>query len=938
MEITMDYKKTLNLPVTDFPMKANLAQREPEQLKQWEESRLYDTTRKLSTGRTRFILHDGPPYANGHIHIGTAMNKILKDFIVRSRQMAGFDAVYVPGWDCHGLPIEHNVEKELGPRKREMSQADIRRHCRLYAEKYIDIQRNEFKRLGVQGDWAVPYLTMNHPYEAVIARECCAFALNGALFRSKKPIYWCCSCQTALAEAEIEYKDETSPSVFVKFPVIGDWSDLLPALAGRQVYVVIWTTTPWTLPANLAIAVHPEFEYVAVGIAGDQVLILAKELVDQCMTAFGIADYRILGPVDPRRMEKRRCRHPFYDRESIIVLGHHVTLEAGSGCVHTAPGHGREDYEVGLQYDLDAYSPVDDQGRFTDSVELFEGQFVFDANADIIRTLQDKGMLLAQTTISHSYPHCWRCKQPVIFRATPQWFISMEQTGLRRKALQAIDQVRWIPHWGRERIYSMIENRPDWCVSRQRAWGVPITVFSCAQCGTTYMTPELMQSIYDLFELRGADAWFESAADELLPKDAACSGCGGTTFKKETDILDVWFDSGVSHAAVLEVRDELNWPADLYLEGTDQHRGWFHSSLLTAVGTRGAAPYRSVLTHGFVVDAEGKKMSKSLGNVIAPAEVIKKYGAEILRLWVSASDYRDDVRISDNILKQLTDAYRRIRNTSRFLLGNLSDFDPAKDAVPYEQMQPIDRYALHNLQELIERARKAYETFDFHIIYHGLYNYCTVDLSAFYLDILKDRLYTSAPAAIERRSAQTALYHIAGSLARLMAPVMVFTAEEIWRCLPGAADTAASIHLSALPEVQTQWRDPELAGQWHFIRQVRADVTKALEEARVQKRIGHSLQAVVTLGVDERTYARLAPYADELRSIFIVSAVQLHRGEIEGGQAGAEIPGIAIRVTPASSEKCERCWVHDPSVGTHEEHPLICNRCYGVLKKLESSS
>ncbi|KJS32176.1 MAG: isoleucine--tRNA ligase [Desulfatitalea sp. BRH_c12] len=929
----MDYKKTLNLPVTDFPMKANLSQREPEQLKHWAERRMYAHTRDLSKGRPRFILHDGPPYANGNIHIGTALNKILKDFIVRSRQMAGFDAVYVPGWDCHGLPIEHNVEKELGSLKKEMNQAEIRQHCRAYAEKFIAIQRNEFKRLGVQGDWDDPYLTMNYPYEAIIAKECCKFALNGGLFRSKKPIYWCCSCQTALAEAEIEYKDESSPSIFVKFPVIDDWSDLLPALAGRQLHVVIWTTTPWTLPANLAIAVHPEFEYVAVESADGQVLVLAKELVDQCMAAFAITDYTVLGAIDPQGMEKRRCRHPLYDRESIIVLGRHVTLEAGSGCVHTAPGHGREDYEVGLQYGLDAYSPVDDQGRFTDEVENFNGQFVFKANAGIIQTLEQKGLLLAQAKISHSYPHCWRCKQPVIFRATPQWFISMEKNDLRQKSLQAIDQVRWIPHWGRERIYGMIENRPDWCVSRQRAWGVPITVFTCSSCGAAHMTPELMQAIHDLFVEKGADAWFEEAADKLLPQGTTCHACGGTAFEKETDILDVWFDSGVSHAAVLEARDNLNWPADLYLEGTDQHRGWFHSSLLTAVGTRATAPYKAVLTHGFVVDAEGKKMSKSLGNVIAPEQVIKKYGAEILRLWVSASDYRDDVRISDNILKQLTDAYRRIRNTSRFLLGNLSDFDPDVHAVPYEQLLPIDRYALHSLRELIVRARKAYVSFDFHVIYHGLYNYCTLDLSAFYLDILKDRLYTSAPDSSERRSAQTVLYHIADSLARLMAPIMVFTAEEIWRYLPARADKSESIHLDRLPEVDDHWQDVALAEQWQAIKLVRAEVTKTLEEARAQKHIGHSLEAVVTLGLSDVLYNQLAPYKDDLRSILIVSETQLHKGDIEGARS-SETPGITVRVARAPSAKCERCWVHDASVGHRSDHPAICDRCHGALQRM----
>lgn len=934
----MDYKKTLNLPATSFPMKANLAQREPEQLEQWEQERLYEQIRTASEGRTRFILHDGPPYANGHIHIGTALNKILKDFIVRSRQMAGFDAVYVPGWDCHGLPIEHNVEKELGPRKQAMGQSEIRHHCRQYAEKFIDIQRSEFKRLGVMGDWADPYLTMSYPYEAVIARECCKFALDGSLFRSKKPIYWCCSCQTALAEAEIEYKDESSPSIYVKFPMLDDLSDSLPALAGRRTSIVIWTTTPWTLPANLAVALHPEYAYVAVGIGSDEALILARERVDACMAAFGIPDFQILGEVDPAGLEKRRCRHPLYERTSLIVLGDHVTLETGTGCVHTAPGHGREDYEVGLQYDLEPYSPVDDQGRFTEEVGHFAGQFVFAANEPINQALAQNGMLLARERISHSYPHCWRCKAPVIFRATPQWFISMEKTGLRRKSLAAIDTVRWIPHWGRERIFGMIENRPDWCVSRQRAWGVPITVFFCAQCGATYMTPELMDAIHDLFARRGADAWFEAAAESLLPLGTVCGQCGGKTFEKEDDILDVWFDSGVSHAAVLEARDNLHWPAELYLEGSDQHRGWFHSSLLTAVGTRQAAPYKAVLTHGFVVDAEGKKMSKSLGNVIAPKEVIDRYGAEILRLWVSASDYRDDIRISDKILKQLTDAYRRIRNTSRFLLGNLSDFDPKRDSVPGAELPPIDRYALHSLQELIARARKAYDAYEFHVIYHGLYNYCTVELSAFYLDILKDRLYTSPPASLARRSAQTVLYRIADSLARLMAPIMAFTAEEIWRYLPGAADREPSIHMTTMPEVDDQLRDPALAEQWQTIKLVRAEVTRALEEARAQKRIGHSLEAVVTVGLDDARFEQLGAYREELRAIFIVSEVELRKGTIEGAFRSVEDPAITVMVTPAAAEKCERCWVHDPSVGTRTDHPAICERCHNALRDMGEAS
>jgi isoleucyl-tRNA synthetase len=931
----MDYKHTLNLPATDFPMKANLAQREPLQLQNWEEKRLYEMIRKSAQGRLRYILHDGPPYANGNIHIGTALNKILKDFVVRSRQMAGYDAVYVPGWDCHGLPIEHNVEKELGPKKREMSQAQIRRECRKYAEKFVDIQRSEFKRLGVSGDWENPYLTMSYTYEAVIARECCKFALEGSLFHSKKPIYWCCSCQTALAEAEIEYKDEKSPSIFVKFPLIDDLSDRLPALAGKSTAVVIWTTTPWTLPANLAIALHPDFVYVAVEIGNDQVLILARELVAQCMAAFGIDHYTILGELQPAWLERKRCRHPLYDRESLIVLGDHVTLEAGTGCVHTAPGHGREDYEVGLRYGLEAYSPLDDAGRFLPAVEKFGGQFVFDANRPITQALKDNGTLLAQASLAHAYPHCWRCKKPVIFRATPQWFISMEKTDLRRKALTAIDQVTWIPHWGRERIYGMIENRPDWCVSRQRAWGVPITVLSCQKCDATYMTPELMQTVHDLFVQKGADAWFETPIEQLLPAGTVCPQCGGNAFKKETDILDVWFDSGVSHAAVLETRDGLHWPADLYLEGSDQHRGWFHSSLLTAIGTRDAAPYKAVLTHGFVVDAEGKKMSKSLGNVIAPKQVIDQYGAEILRLWVSATDYRDDIRISEVILKQLTDAYRRIRNTGRFLLGNLSDFNPAGDMVAYAQMLPIDRYALHSLQELIDRSRKAYESCDFHVIYHALFNYCTLDLSAFYLDILKDRLYTSPPASVARRSAQTALYRIAEALARLMAPIMVFTAEEIWQHLPEFEGKAESIHLTLFPEVDKTQQDAELAEQWKAIKQVRAEVTKALETARAQKTIGHSLDAAVTVGVEETLYAKLEPYKEELRSIFIVSQAELSPGVLTDADHRGDGNSISVRILPAQGEKCARCWVYDPAVGSHTDHATICGRCYEALQSID---
>ena len=871
----MDYKKTLNLPKTAFPMKANLAKREPEQLKIWEENRLHEKIREASRGRKLFVLHDGPPYANGYIHIGTALNKILKDIIVRSRQMMNLDSIYVPGWDCHGLPIEHNVDKELGSKKKDLSLAEVRRLCRAYAEKFIDIQRNEFKRLGVMGEWEDPYLTMNYAYEATIARECGKFALDGSLFRSKKPIYWCNTCQTALAEAEIEYHDETSPSIFVKFLLDDDLSREIPAIAGKKVFIVIWTTTPWTIPANLAVALHPDFTYAAVDVGGGEVFILARELIDTCMSSFQISDYEILAEIDPQTLERKRSIHPLYDRDSLLILGNHVTLDAGTGCVHTAPGHGREDHEIGLEYDLEVYSPVDDQGCFTEDVGFFNGQFVFDANKNINAKLKEIGALVAEEDIEHSYPHCWRCKNPVIFRATPQWFISMETSNLRKKSLEAIDQVAWIPHWGRDRIYGMIENRPDWCVSRQRAWGVPITVFYCEKCETLLLDHEIMEKVYRLFEEYGADIWFEKGVDDFLPEGMECSHCGGRSFIKEDDILDVWFDSGVSHAAVLEHRPNLKWPADLYLEGSDQHRGWFHSSLLTAVGTRDRAPYDAVLTHGFVVDADGRKMSKSLGNFIAPNEVIEKYGAEILRLWVTATDYREDIRISENILKQLSDAYRRIRNTSRFMLGNLYDFNPEQDAVDYGEMLEIDRFALHTLQELNSRLCKAYDDYEFHIIYHRLYNYCVIDLSAFYLDVLKDRLYISPPVSLERRSAQTVMHIILDTVARLMAPILPFTAEEIWNFMPPRNGKESSIHMANLPAVNSGWLDKALSQRWELLLTVRGEVTKALEAARAKKLIGHPLDAAVSIYAPEDLYQHLLPFADDLRSILIVSKASL---------------------------------------------------------------
>jgi isoleucyl-tRNA synthetase len=931
----MDYKDTLNLPSTQFPMKANLASREPRQLEQWEAQDLYAQVRKASRGRPSFILHDGPPYANGNIHIGTALNKILKDMVVRSRQMSGYDAAFVPGWDCHGLPIEHNVDKQLGKKKQEMSIVEIRKACRAYAENFIDIQRSEFKRLGVMAQWDDPYLTMAFAYEAVIAEKCAQFALDGSLYRSKKPIYWCCSCKTALAEAEIEYGDEKSPSIYVKFPLTGDMGDVHTDLAGKSVALVIWTTTPWTLPANLAVALHPDFVYSAIETSAGDVLILARERIAHCVNAFAIPSYRIIADVDPTLLENKICRHPFFERDSLVVLGTHVTLETGTGCVHTAPGHGREDFDIGAAYGLEPYSPVDDNGCFTEEVDDFAGRFVFAADGPIIERLSEAGMLLASGTISHSYPHCWRCKKPVIFRATPQWFISMEKTVLREKALAAIDTVTWIPAWGRDRIYGMIEKRPDWCVSRQRSWGVPITVFYCRNCAGIIMNTEIMDRIHLLFAEHGADIWFEKDAGFFLPENTACNACGGREFDKENDILDVWFDSGVSHAAVLEKRADLRWPADLYLEGSDQHRGWFHSSLLTAVGINGAAPYRSVLTHGFVVDGDGKKMSKSLGNVISPEKVINRYGAEILRLWVAASDYRDDIRISEQILTQLSDAYRRIRNTCRFILGNLYDFKPEQHAVDVGTMPEIDRFLLHRLGRLISKSTNAYMAYEFHTVYHALHNFCTLDLSAFYLDILKDRLYTSAAASTRRRSAQTVIWNVVDAIARIMAPILPFTAEEIWTHMPAASDRESSIHLAVFPSLDAIYENDVLAEKWRRILDVRQEATKALETARAAKIIGHSLNAAVTLCCNEVLHDRLLPYADELKTIFIVSEVTLVRSETCGASCiPSDMDGLAIHVETAAGEKCSRCWVVHPSVGADDQHPDACERCRAVLKEI----
>lgn len=923
----MEYKDTLNLPQTGFPMKANLPQREPETLAAWEENDLYSAMEAVGKDRPLFVLHDGPPYANGHIHIGHALNKVLKDIVLKVKRMEGFHAPYVPGWDCHGLPIELQVEKNLGSKKHQISKLEMRRLCREYAAKFVAIQRDEFKRLGIQGDWENPYLTMKYEYEGRTAAELAKFAHNGGLYRGRKPVHWCSSCVTALAEAEVEYADHSSPSIHVRFPLVDDVSAAIPALAGRQAYVVIWTTTPWTIPANLAIAMHPEYDYVALETE-QGVLIVAEGLKDAFLAETGLSG-QVMATFSATVLERKRCKHPFYDRDSIILLGEHVTLEAGTGCVHTAPGHGQEDYELGLKEGLEIYNPVDNHGKYLSTVEFFGGQQVFSANQSVIDKLTEVGALLKTSTISHSYPHCWRCKKPIIFRATEQWFISMKSNDLRHKALEAIGQVQWIPKWGRERIHGMIENRPDWCVSRQRSWGVPITAFSCTACGEYLADGAIMDHVAEIFAKESSDVWFDWDADRLLPPGTVCPKCGATTFEKENDILDVWFDSGVSHAAVLEDSPALRSPADLYLEGSDQHRGWFHSSLLESVGTRGTAPYKSVLTHGFVLDGQGRKMSKSMGNVVAPEDVIKKFGADILRLWVAAQDYRDDNRISQEILTRVAEAYRRIRNTCRYILGNISDFTPETQTVPFADMPEIDRWALHQLELLKERVLNAYREYEFHVIYQDVTSFCSVEMSAFYLDILKDRMYTSRAGSLERLSAQTVMYRILDTLVRLLAPVLSFTSEEVWRYMPARAEE--SVHLASFPTLNPEWRDDLLAARWERIIRVRADVSKALELARAAKTIGHSLDAAVTIAAPEELLGFLRGYQWQLQSIFIVSKVEL-TDSLEGDCWDSEsTAGLKVRVGAAPGEKCERCWCYSEELGTDAGHPTICPKCTAAV-------
>jgi isoleucyl-tRNA synthetase len=979
-ETPLELKKTVNLPKTNFAQKANLAQAEPARLKKWSELNLYRLIREARRGREKFILHDGPPYANADIHLGTALNKIVKDFVVKSRTMLGYDAPYVPGYDCHGLPIELFVDKKLGAKKANMPAVSVRRACREHATEALKRQTRDFQRLGILGLWENPYLTMSNQYEAETARLFGRFVERGYVYKGARPVYWCVYDQTALAEAEVEYGEHTSPSVYVKFPLASDPSEIDPALAGRRVFFLIWTTTPWTLPANLAIAVNPNFEYAGVE-NGEEVYIVASELAGAVAEKCGLAAPRIIARFPGAKLDRLECLHAWLDRKSLVILGEHVTLggeadaeteldvreardksatgKAGTGCVHTAPGHGHDDFVIGKQYGLEIYCPVDQAGRFTSEVERFAGERVFEANPKIVEFLRERGVLLFSENYNHRYPHCWRCKNPVIFRATPQWFISLDAhaegapieqdedgrditnytdnetdapESLRAGALREVaHSVRWLPAWGEDRMRNMLKGRPDWCVSRQRVWGVPIPAFYCEGCNEAIADPSVIKHVAGIFERETSDAWYAREASDLLPEGFACPKCTATTFTKETDILDVWFDSGSSSVAVLEHYEELHFPADMYLEGGDQYRGWFNSSLMVGLAAHDRAPYRTVLTHGWVVDGQGKAMHKSAGNSVSPNDVIKGSGAEIIRLWCASSDYHEDMRCSDEILQRVSDGYRKMRNTARFALGNLDGFDPARDSMNAKELLEIDRWALAELDAVTERVRAAYEAYEFHTVYHALYHFCTVTLSARYFDIIKDRLYTAAPRSHARRSAQTALHRIADALARLLAPVLVFTADEIWENIPRAEGDAeksfGSVHLAEFP-APVGSRDPELAARWSQLFEVRDVVLRALEDARNAKLIGSGLEAHIEIAAPDPLYTLLAEYEDQLRYTFIVSQVTL----VKTVEANAP---VGVKVERAGGEKCERCWNYSARVGESARYPTACERCVEALAEME---
>ena len=923
-----DYNKTLNLPKTEFPMRAGLPEREPKMLKDWQDNKLYEKLMKHNEGKPLYILHDGPPYANGIIHLGTALNKSLKDFILRYKNMSGFKAPYVPGYDTHGLPTELKARKKAGMKSDEkVSAAELRKICRDFALGFVDSQRTQFERLGVLGEWDNPYLTLKNNYVAKQVEVFGEMANKGYIYKGLKPVYWCPECQTALAEAEIEYSEDPCYSIYVKFEVTEDFGKLtkMGAELGKT-FFVIWTTTTWTLPGNLAVCVGPEYEYSLVAACGEY-YVIATDLIENTMKAAGITEYEVKGTIKGKELELMNTKHPFIDRNSLVIVGDHVTLESGTGCVHTAPGHGVEDFEVCRNYpQIPMIVPVDHKGILTEEAGEFAGLTTTEANKAIAKKLEYINRMFASEKIIHQYPHCWRCKSPILFRATEQWFCSIKD--FADKAVDAIKSVKWIPGWGEERITGMVRDRSDWCISRQRVWGVPIPIFYCEDCGKEMITPDTIKNVSDIFREHGADAWYSMSAEELMPKGSKCS-CGCTKFKKETDIMDVWFDSGSSHAAVLDERDYLRFPADLYLEGADQYRGWFQSSLLTSVATKGIAPYKTVVTHGWVVDGEGKKMSKSLGNTIIPDDVVNKYGADILRLWVASSDYHADIRVSQEILKQMSEVYRKIRNTARFILGCIPDFNPDVDCVDDSKLEDIDRYALLRLNQVVKESIKGYENFEYHVIFHAIHNFCVIDMSNFYLDVIKDRLYVENTDSVTRRAAQTTMYRILDTITRLIAPILAFTSEEIWKFMPhDKSCNTESVLLNDMPK-PSENEDTELMDRWDRIHLVRDDVKKALENARAAKIIGASLDAEIAIHCDGEMYEFLNSIPN-IASIFIVSAAKVIKGGT--GDYAGEQP-ISVSVKHAEGQKCARCWMYTDTVGSDSDHPTICARCAGVLKE-----
>jgi isoleucyl-tRNA synthetase len=922
-----DYNSTINLPSTEFSMRGNLTQKEPKMLEEWEKEKIYYKMVEKNKGKPSYILHDGPPYANGDIHLGTALNKVLKDIIVKYKNMSGFYSPYVPGWDTHGLPIELKAMKKIGVENGAIPAVELRKHCKEFAMSYVENQKAQFKRLGVLGDFDDPYLTLKPEFEAKQIEVFGEMAKKGYVYKGLKPVYWCPECQTALAEAEIEYANDKCHSIYVKFKVVDDKGKFAPlGIDLNKTYFVIWTTTTWTLPGNLAICLGPEYEYTIAKANGEN-YIMAKELVDSAMKAANIAEYETVGSFLGKELEFIQTEHPFMNRKSPIILGDHVTLESGTGCVHTAPGHGVEDFEVCKNYkEIGIVVPVDSKGVLTADAGEFCGLKTEDANKAIAQKLEEIGALFALEKIVHQYPHCWRCKEPVLFRATEQWFCSVE--AFKPQAVKAIEDVEWIPAWGEERIKGMVRDRSDWCISRQRTWGVPIPIIYCKDCRKPIVTEETIKAIADLFRKEGSDAWYTKDAKDFIPNTVKCE-CGCSEFTKEMDIMDVWFDSGVSHTAVLDERKELKWPADLYLEGADQYRGWFQSSLLTSVVWKGTAPYKAVCTHGWVVDGEGRKMSKSLGNGIAPEDIINEYGADILRLWVASSDYHSDIRISKEILKQLSEAYKKIRNTARFILGNLSNgsgFNPDTDSVSENELLEIDKWALMRLDALIDKVKAGYDAFDFHVVFHAIHNFCVVDMSNFYLDIIKDRLYCTSEKSVERRAAQTAMYRVLSAFSRLIAPILAFTADEIWRYMPhSASDDKLSIVLNSMPEKSGIDFGKEFIEKWALIYKLREDVQKALEIKRADKFIGASLEAKVTIHCTGSLYEKINSYLNELPTIFIVSAVEVKNDE--NGEFKGEFEGVSLTVEKASGQKCERCWIYSETVGQNSEHPTLCARC-----------